>query len=327
MYVKEDKKTIIMFDFNIPKKVLLDSKQHDCTHVFLIVNNMTAIIARMIIDTFKINKENILIISFRNTNLDFLRYKSLKILSRKIDRYYEKLFFQSPAGSKILKEIDKNNFIVYSSWASRELNWLMSAKQCIGHYYIEEGQGSYMNHYPYSIANLSLKQKIINNWKNRVNEDDKSGYFYRDDAIGYIGISKETFPKVLREKKITLQDIKSLKKYYSPKLLGIKYIGLTCAERRIKDNNWKKMLKILVSKLPKNSVVKAHPSLIFNQERFNTLKQNLIDVSDGEIDLCTNDIIIELEMLFEKKQLIGPQTSLNRYSKILGSSFEKIKLY
>ena len=226
---------------NILSKLILDYKNSDLIHVFLIVNPVTVIIARLIIDLYKINKNRILIISFRDTDLQLLNFKYLKIKSKKTHRFHEKLFFQSPKAKRILKELNNKNFIVYSSWANRELNSMMKAKNCLGHFYIEEGQGTYFNHTPFSYKDISLKQKILNNWKNRVTDTPEKSFFYRNDALGYFGISDESFPMAPIEKKIILSNIKTLAKYYRPQLRGIKTIGLTCAERRLKDNDLKKM--------------------------------------------------------------------------------------
>ena len=301
--------------------------QKDITHVFFVVNPMTVIISRLIIDNLKLSSKNILIVSFRNTDITMLNYKYLKIRIKKVDRYLERLFFQSPSGNEILNQINNKKFLVYASWANRELNWLMREKNCIGHSYIEEGQGSYMKHVPYSRKNIPILQKIKNNLKNRVNDNEKSGFFFRDDAIAYFGISKDTFPMIQKEKIIIFNDLKPVLDYYSPKLIGVKNIGLTCAERRLKDNDWKKMITKLVSKLPKNAVIKPHPSFTLSDKRYKKLKSITDDVSAKKIDLCSNDVIIELEMLYEKKYLIGPITSLSIYSRMFGSKFKKIQLY
>ena len=142
-----------------------------------------------------------------------------------------------------------------------------------------------------------------------------------------IGLSEDSFPTITSKNKIILTNIEVLKKSYKPKLLGIKNIGLTCAERRLKNNDWKTMLTKLIKQIPSNSVIKAHPSFTFTEDRFRRLKQNLIEVSNGETTLCGNDVIIELEMLYESKNIFGPQTSLSRYSKHWNSRFKNIKLY
>ena len=77
---------------------------------------------------------------------------------------------------------------------------MMKAKNCLGHFYIEEGQGTYFNHTPFSYKDISLKQKILNNWKNRVTDTPEKSFFYRNDALGYFGISDESFPMAPIEK-------------------------------------------------------------------------------------------------------------------------------
>lgn len=307
--------------------LLLNSNTSKLTHVFFVVNPITVIITRMIIDKFKLNKNKILVISIRNTDLSILDFNSLYIITNRINNLYDKLFFSSSVGKKILKKLKGSQFIIYASWATRELNFLMNSRNCKGHYYIEEGQGSYMNHIPFSYNKVPIMNKIKNNFKNRVNEDDNTGYFYRDDSLGFIGISNKTFPKINESKKIILNNLNSLKAYYEPKLIGIKTIGLTCAERRLKDNNWRNMLKIIVDKLPENSAIKAHPSFTFSQKRFNILKKMIEEISNKNIRLLENDVILELEMLYEKKKFIGPQTSVSTYAEFFDSTFENLKLY
>ena len=299
----------------------------DLKHVFIVVNPVTVILSRMIIDNFKLNRNDIIIISTRNTDLTLLNFNSLKYIPKKYDSLFDKFFFKSTLGKKILKKLQRRQFIVYSSWATRELNYLMTAKNCLGHYYIEEGQATYMEHITFSHKKIPLIDKLKNNFKNRINENDGSGYFFRDDALGYIGLSIKSFPKINNSKKIILNNINELKDHYKPKLVGIKTIGLTCAERRLKDNNWEKMLKIIVDELPVNSAIKAHPSFTLSQKRFNILKGILNEISDKKIILCENDVILELEMLYEKKNFLGPQTSVSIYAELFESSFENLKLY
>ena len=64
-------------------------------------------------------------------------------------------------------------------------------------------------------------------------------------------------------------------------------------------------------------------SFTLSDKRYKKLKSITDDVSAKKIDLCSNDVIIELEMLYEKKYLIGPITSLSIYSRMFGSKFKK----
>ena len=87
------------------------------------------------------------------------------------------------------------------------------------------------------------------------------------------------------------------------------------------------MIKLLVNKLPDGAVISPHPSFVNSESLFASLKQYVDEVSDGKIGLCNKDVIIELEMLYESKNFIGPQTSVSRYAKYFNSRFENIKLY
>ena len=50
-------------------------------------------------------------------------------------------------------------------------------------------------------------------------------------------------------------------------------------------------------------------------------------MSNRKIPLCPNEVILEMEMLFEKKYIVGSKTALSIYAKQFGSTFKLIKLY
>ena len=56
------------------------ANDQDWNHVFFIVNPVTAILARLIIERFKIDKKNLIIYSLRNTDVSIIGgdYKHLK---------------------------------------------------------------------------------------------------------------------------------------------------------------------------------------------------------------------------------------------------------
>ena len=136
--------------------ILLKSKKEEWLNVFFVVSPITAMIFRMMIDKYQIKTENILLISFRNSDLSMFKNESLKIKPKKIDRYLEKLFY-SPSGYKILKKLKViiKNFC-YTQHHLIEVNWVLNSKSCMGHLYIEEGQASYMDWIPYDFNNLSI---------------------------------------------------------------------------------------------------------------------------------------------------------------------------
>lgn len=304
-----------------------DAKSNNWTHVFFVNNPVTSIISRLVIEKYQINKSEIKIISIRNTDTSIVDFSVYNLKRGNYDRYLEKILWDSPSGRKILKEIRGNKFIIYASWAYREVNKVIRSNNCMGHIYIEEGQHSYMNIKPYNPNEVSLYDKIKINWTNRFSEEDEIGYYFREDAHAFIGINESVFPKVNSNKKFILDNLNDLKQFYSPKLLGVKKIGLTCAMRRLKNDQWIMMLKKLINEMPDGGVIKPHPSFLSSLKIKNQFKSLFETIADPKIKLCPNNVILELEMLYDKKTLIGSQTSLSRYSDLLGSTFINLKLY
>lgn len=310
--------------------IIEKSLNNNWLHVFLVASPILAIVSRMIIDNYGIKRSNILIVSLRNTSVELFDQTLLKIIPGKYDRYLEKIFFDSPTGRKIsnkIKSFDKN-FIVYSGGAWREVNWLLKKRICNGHIYIEEGQGTYMGYKPYSINKINFLDKLKFNWRNRRNPVDGIGFYFRDDVEACIGLDKHSFPGFSDSKKIILNNFFEIKKYYQPKILGLKTIGLTSsASRHPKKEDWIEMLEKLLYYLPNGSIIKPHPSFTSNKKVYSEFQDLFNNLNNKEISLCSSKVILELEMLYEKKHIIGPQSSLSRYTVILGSTYEQIKLF
>ena len=322
---------IIVSFLKVKLKILIEKqieqfKSNQTTFVFFIVNPITAIISRLIIEYFKLEKNKILIVSFRNTPIDFLNYPHLTISLNRVKSILQNLFFFSSGGIKILKKIN-NNFVLFTSWAFRESNWLINSNKCQGHFYIEEGQGSYMLYRPFNYSKTSFLTFIMNNFKNRINNGEKTSYFYRDDSLGFIGVLPICFPIIEKNKKLILKNISLLKKIYKPKTIGIKNIALGCAERRLLNKNWYPMIEKIIRILPEGGIIKLHPSFYIYDEKIKKIKSYLANKTNNRIQLCDADVILEAEMLFEKKTFYGPQTSLLFYAKHFGSNFVSINLY
>ena len=84
------------------------------------------------------------------------------------------------------------------------------------------------------------------------------------------------------------------------------------------------MINKLVQLLPENSVIKAHPSFMLSSKKIQSLTKYINEISRGKVALCSNDIIIEMEMLYEKKIILGPRSSLHFYANLFESEFQKI---
>ena len=306
------------------KRLIEKFNSQDVISVFFVVNPLTAMISRLIIDQFEL--KNILIVSFRNTSVELFKFKTIFVKEKRIDIYKKKLLFDSPSGRRILEAIE-GNFILFTPWAFRETNWLIKSKKCMGHFYIEEGQGSYRGYKPFDYRKLPFWILVKNNFKNRVNNEDGTGYFYRNDNLGFIGLHPKSFPNINTTRKYFLKNKERLKKVYSPKTMGYTKIALSCAEGRLEDKNWKGMIDKLIECLPMGGLIKLHPSFYVSDEKIEKIKEYLALKTNKRIELCDNNVILEIEMLYENKNLFGPQTSLSFYADYFGSNFIPIYLF
>ena len=197
---------------------------------------------------------------------------------------------------------------------------MLESKISKGHFYIEEGQATYRPSKPFKV---SEKVREIHSHAESFKQ------MYRDDSHGFISILEGAFPEVPIEKRLVLDNLHDLKDFYEPKLIGKRYIGLTCAQRRLKDNEWENMLKKLFSSMPHGGLIKIHPSFLMDSKKRKKIISIFYKLKEQykNIELCDDNVILEIEMLFEKKELTGSITSLEFYANNLGSDFKKIELF
>lgn len=304
------------------------SKINEWKYIFLVSNPITVFISKMLIEKFNLDKDNIHVFSLRNTDASLISKNFTKIFPKKTDSLLDKIFWDSLTGKRILKKIPSKKYILFTEWAYREAEKIISHNDCVSHVYIEMGQHSYLNIPQFSPKELSIKDKFMKNWKNRLSPvDELAHYYFRDDAFLFVGMMEDVFPMISEDKKLILDNYLSLKKFYRPKLLGSKIIGLTCASRRIERNNWEDMINKLLDNLPQGSLIKVHPSFYANEKIFNDFKNIFNKVSKGNYHLCPNQVILELEILFEKKVFYGSKTALSKYANFMGSKFNLVTLY
>ena len=301
-------------------------KNKNLTLVFLIPSPLTALVSRLIIDEFELNKSEILLVSYRNTPLNLFNYPSIEIKQNKIAFYIQKLFFYSISSNIVLNNV-KKEFVLFTSSATKDANSLINSKKCLGHFYIEEGQGSYFDHKPFNYNGMTAIQFIKSNFSNKFIKIDNYINFYRDDSLGFIGINKNCYPMIAIEDKFYLNNLERIKKYYNPKIFGIKRIALSCAESRLINNNWEEMILKLIKYLPGGGLIKLHPSFYTSNNKIKKINSFLIEQNFKNISLCKSDVILELEMIYEKKIFYGPKTTLSYYAEMLGSEFKHIELY
>ena len=204
-------------------------------------------------------------------------------------------------------------------------NAILSSKNCIAHNYIEEGQIAYKKIKTY---NFNKDSKFSTSNLDGLYAESKTKLF-RNSAIEFYGLSEDSFPLVNKKYRVILDNFKTLQTLYIPRLIGVKYIGLTCAQRRITDkNSIELMLKKIIDKMPfEGGVIKLHPSFISNKKLHKEIVGVFNKIEKRNIKLCSNNVIIELEMLHDPKIIIGPLTSLEKYATLLNSKFISIKLY
>jgi len=313
--------------------VLVNANENDLLHVFLINGPVTLIVSRMIIDAFEINASNFLIVCTRKTDTSIINSLAFNPNIYWFDQYFEKILSVSLKGFRILNKIlnEKKKFILYSPWADLETENIIASKYCKGHIYLEEGEMAYWKIKPFRYKREFIFSTILKNiylliTRRYVLTEDHENH-YRDDAQAFIGLTQDAFPLMPKEKRYFLDNYIILKHYYKPKLLGVNTIGLTCAERRIQPSQWKSMLIALVEKMPEGGVIKLHPSFSSDMKKVNIMKSLLEVINAKDVKICDDDVLIEIEMLYEKKKLIGPLTSLSIYADAFGSKFEDIKLY
>ena len=313
---------------------IIDSAiKNDFLHVFLISGPVSLIVSRMMIDEFGIKKNNIFVSFTRKTDTSIIQSLAFNPNSYWYDRYFEKLLSINLKGYRIRNKIfeKKQNFLVYSTWAELGTEIIIDSKNCKGHIYLEEGQMSYRRIKPHRYYKKFIVFRLMKNIYLHLTNTyyrnlKKRKKHFRDDAKAFIGITQNSFPLIPKENLYILDNYLILKNYYKPKLLDIKTIGLTCAERRLQPSQWKSMLEALVKRMPDGGVIKLHPSFCIDKKKIDRMK-SLLELINENIKICDDDVIIEIEMLYEQKKLIGPLTSLRIYADAFGSIFEDIDLY
>ena len=100
-----------------------------------------------------------------------------------------------------------------------------------------------------------------------------------------------------------------------------------CSPRRFKLNRWKESINSFINLLPEKSVIKLHPEFYANKGYLNKFMYLFTNLNFKNLEICDKSVIIEAEMLFEKKTLYGPMTSLKTYAPLLGSDFIDVSIY
>lgn len=308
---------------NFPLNKIKRAINNDHYHVFFISNPIFEMISVMWIKECNINLKKVLFINLREINTNIINCKRIIINNSLICRILKKFGINLNLFKiKNFLKLNKKNFIIYAPWQIELVRYLINNKKCIGHFYIEEGQLS------------SWKKNLITNTKDIfINDSDGStyaedkDYLHRKDALGFLSIDKNTFPHISNKKKIILNNFDDIKSIYKPKLIGVDIIGIMPASRRIKGKKLLDIIFKLVDYLPNKSAIKLHPAYSITKKNRTSIEKSIFDKKGKQILICDSDILLEAEMLFEKKVIYGSKSSLQKYAEIFYSTFIKIDLY
>ncbi len=308
---------------NFPLSKIKRAINKDHYHVFFISNPIFEMISVMWIKECNINLEKVLFINLREINTNIINCRRIIINNSLICRILEKFGINlNLLKIKKFLKLNKKKFIIYAPWQIELVRYLINNKKCIGHFYIEEGQLS------------SWKKNLITNTKNEfINDSNGSTYaedkdfLHRNDALGFLSIDKNTFPHISNKKKFILNNFEDIKNIYKPKLIGVNIIGIMPASRRIKGKKLLDIIFNLVDYLPNKSAIKLHPAYCISNKNKRFIEKSIFDKKGKQILICDSDILLEAEMLFEKKVIYGSKSSLQKYSEMFYSTFIKIDLY
>lgn len=295
----------------------------DVYHVFFLINPVVEIIIFLWIKTFKIPNSKVILLKLRKNTSGLINLPSTYFKKSMLDRIFSKLGYDRYSRKYEKYVRDKSiKFYLYSSWVHPEFDFLLNNENCLGHFYLEEGQLAHR------------KRKFINNnnyhidsIRNKIQYAADLESHHREDAICFVSIDPEAFPHIDNRKKFLFDDFSSLKNGYNPLLLGKKFIGLGPAPRRLKNQKLLDSLLIISDYLPDNSIIKLHPGFDLKNKKLNYYRRVIKEIKNKKIDFCDQNIILEIEMLFENKIFYGPSSSLIRYAKLFKSEYKIIELY
>ena len=129
-----------MHEAQIPK-IVIKAKREGWNHVFFLMNHVTTIISRMIIDAYGIDEEKCITVSFRDTNTTMINSLSIEPERHWYDRFLIRLFNDDPLSRRILRNnnLKSQKFILYTSWAYKRsvsapsVNNILRSNLCKGH--------------------------------------------------------------------------------------------------------------------------------------------------------------------------------------------------
>jgi hypothetical protein len=289
----------------------------DCLHIFFVNNPLQKMLVCMIIDRYKISLENILIVYSRSEDPLLHNCKSYIHRYNFLDRITNKLFGDnlSTFFLSFYISIICNKFYLYAAWDNNDVIRISELKKCKGIYYIEEGLLSY------SSKNSLRKNKF--NMRKRIDRASKESreFLFNVKNLGSFSLGRNAFPEL--NNNLQLKNFLAVKNFYIPITLGIRKIGILPAIHRLRKNELKEFIEKLIFKIGRFGAIKLHPSFYTckSSENFVILCINRINKN---ILILDKNVVLEAEMLFEKKIFYGPKSSVHIYADLFKSTYKVV---
>ena len=279
-------------------------------------NPVVHVVSKLVIAKLEIPECDTLIINIRNTDCSLLNgniYSVGSNLSLPL-RVASRMNFNLNTLKlrTFVKNLDRQ-FFIYGAWDYEEVMCISNLPSCIGKFYLEEGQNAYIVN-----GNVEYSKWTWNNFSARP-------IYFKTSYSGAFCLTESAFPWMHPSQKTTLSDLTPAKQAYRPKLSGIKNIGLMPQPHRIPKDKWKSAIDLLSEKVGDRGAIKLHPGFFAVPQWLNEIKQIISMSSNDSIVFCDNTEILELEMLFNKKNFFGARTSIEKYASVFGSKFEVIR--
>jgi hypothetical protein len=93
---------------------------------------------------------------------------------------------------------------------------------------------------------------------------------------------------------------------------------------RLPKNEWKNAIVKLAESSNQPFALKLHPAFSYSPSVIKYFTKSLVDLGFSESIVCNKETIIELEMMLDKKNLVGDRSSLSRYAEVFGSTFTEV---
>jgi hypothetical protein len=260
----------------------------------------------------------VICVSIRDCDTSLILQPYIRQKTSVVDRVIQKIFDTSSAGIRLKRRIEAKceKFILYTSWLFAEAEVLLSSSQCLGHYYLEEGQLSY-----YNADTFTASPEVTFRFRQQQKELGSVNFHYRNDCFGFSGILQDAYPGMLVEKKIILENYSDALKAYTPLVKGIEDIALMPTPHRTPLSSIPSAVGLLCENMSKGGVIKLHPGYKLYPRHADAVLATLDAIGASEVKLCDDRAILELEMLIEPKRLYGARSSLAKYASSFGSTY------